>query len=506
MALQNRKSVMAIVEESTEATPVAPSSASEDYIALQDGFSMEPSFAELENDELTGSIGQAKSVLGFEEPSASISHYMKANGEGVEPNFGLLFESVLGAKDVEATEYDTIAGSTAGDASTRAVVKVDAGEGVNFRRGQGVYIKSTGDIRCVQSVSTDDLSLNFNVANAPASGVNLGKNVGYYPAEEGHPTFTSWLYRADGGATEMMAGSRVTGASIEMSAGEFINCSFDIEGVGYYFNPIEITSSDIYIDFTSDNGTFAPTITAKWYKDPHDLAAAVETAMNNADTAETFTCTFSDSTGKFTIATSTSAVLSLLWNTGVNAANTVGDKLGFSVAADDTGATSYEADSAQSYASPDSGSIVYNSNDPLVAKNNQAMIGDFDDYACFAASTVSVNISGTKSDLLSICAESGKSGSLITEREVTVDVVARLEQHDADKFKRFRQGLNTQFQYTFGSKSGGLWEAGKSGNIYIPTATITSYSLQDTDGVIELAMTLTAYVADGAGECYINFL
>ena len=508
MALQNRNSVMAIVEETTEGTPVAPSSATDDYIALQDGFSVEPAFEELSNEELTGSIGMAKSIQGFESPTSSVSHYMKHSGvEGQEPNFGLLIESVLGAKEVEGTEYDTIAGSAAGDATTRGKVVVDSGEGAQFERGQAVLIKDGTNgysVRNVFSVSTDDLNLSFNLSNAPASGVNLGKAVLYKPADSGHPTFSSWVYRANGGATEMLAGCRVTEMSMEANAGELVNADFSIEGIEYFFNPINIAASDIYLDFTSDNGTFAATVSAGWYKDPHELAAAIETALNAADPLETFTCVFSDSNGKFTIATSTSAVLSLLWNTGTNAANTIGDKIGFSVAADDTLATSYESDSAQSYAAPQTPS--YDSTAPVVAKSNQVLFGDFDDNVCFGASNVSMSISGTKADLLSLCANSGKEGSLITEREVSVEVVARLEQHDVDKFKRYRSNANVSFSYSFGEKSGGNWVAGKVGNIYMPTAVISEYAIQDTDGVLELNMTLKGYVADGLGEVYVNFV
>lgn len=508
MALQNRNSVMAIVEETTEGTPIAPSSATDDYIALQDGFSVEPAFEELSNDELTGSIGMAKSIQGFESPTGSVSHYMKHSGvEGQEPNFGLLIESVLGAKVVEGTEYNTIAGSTAGDASTRGKVVVDSGEGVQFERGQGLLIKDGTNgyaVRNVYSVATDDLNLSFNLANAPGVGVNLGKAVMYKPADSGHPTFSSWVYRANGGAVEMLAGCRATEMSLTADAGQLVNADFSIEGIEYFFNPIEIAASDIYLDFTSDNGTFAATVSAGWYKDPHELAAAIETALNTADPLETFTCVFSDSTGKFTIATSTSAVLSLLWNTGGNAANTIGDKIGFSVAADDTGATSYVSDTAQSYAAPHT--PTYDSTSPVVAKANEVKFGDFDDYACFGASNVSVSISGSKADLLSLCASSGKSGSLITEREVSIEVVARLDQHDADKFRRYRSNSNVEFSYSFGEKSGGNWVAGKVCNIYVPTAVISEYSIQDTDGVLELNMTLKGYVSNGLGEVYVNFL
>ena len=90
-------------------------------------------------------------------------------------------------------------------------------------------------------------------------------------------------------------------------------------------------------------------VAAKSYKDPYELAAAIQTAMNAA-TADNITVSYDDVAGKYTIA-SDGVTLSLLWNTGTNTAETIGAKLGYSVAADDTGATSYEADNVISKAS-----------------------------------------------------------------------------------------------------------------------------------------------------------
>jgi len=505
MALQNRKTVMALVKETAEGTPVAPTSAADDYIALQDGFSMEPAFSELENAELTGSIGQAKSILGFEEPSASVSHYLKHSGvEGVRPNFGLILECLLGAEVIEAIEYNTVAGSTAGDATTRGTVVVDVGEGAQFERGQAVLKKDATNgysVSNVFDVSTDTLNLLFN-HSAPASGVNLGKAVMYKMADEGHPTMAAWLYRANGGAVELMSGVRPVDMTLEATAGELINASFSMEGVEYFFNPMD-TAGNFYLDFTDDVGVHSAQVEDKFYKDPHELAAALQVAADGV-TTETIKVVFDDSLGKFVISSSTSTIFVLDWSTGANSVNSIGSLLGFVVVADDTGATSYTADNELSYAAPQTPS--YDSTSPIVAKSNEVLFGDFDDNVCFEASSVSVSVSNTKSDLLSMCADSGKAGSLITERDVSVDLVARLEKHDADKFRKFRSNDNVQFQWNFGAKSGGNWVAGKTCNVAMPTATIVSYSLQDTDGVIELAMSLSAYVADGAGEFYINFL
>jgi hypothetical protein len=504
MALQNRKSVMAIKKEVVESVPVSPTSGSNDYIPLQEGFSMEPSFDTLENAELTGSIGIAKPVLGLENPSASVSHYVKHSGvEGSEPNFGLLFEALLGAKDVNATEYDTIGGSIGGSSTVQGKVVVDTGEGANFQIGQGLLIKSSGGykIRNVESISSDDLKLSFNIDHNPTSGTNLGKAVMYLPANENHPTFSTWLYRANGGAVEMMAGSRVISATINANAGEFVNADFSFEGVEYYFNPIEITASSKFIDF-DDGSVQVANVAEGFYKDPHDLAAALQIAMDSVS-SDNITVSYSDSTGKFTIA-SDGASLELLWDSGANAANTIGEKIGFSIAADDTGVLTYTSDSAVILAAPQI--PTYDPTSPLVAKANEVLLGDFNDYGCIGASSVTINASNTKADLLDLCAVSGKEGSLIAGREFSIDIVARLSQYDADKFKRFRQGLKTPFTYNCGEKLGGNWVAGKCINFYTPSATISSFALGDDNGVITLEMSLTCFVQDGLNEFFVNFL
>ena len=79
MAEVTRKSVLALVEEVTRGTAVAPSAAT-DYTALQEDVTLSPSFDELENAELSSSIGQKQVVLGIERPEMSFSHYLRASG------------------------------------------------------------------------------------------------------------------------------------------------------------------------------------------------------------------------------------------------------------------------------------------------------------------------------------------------------------------------------------------------------------------------------------------
>jgi hypothetical protein len=502
-SIATRQSVLAIKVESTEGTPVAPSGAT-DFLACQDDFTMEPAIEQLDNAELKSSIGKAKTITGVENPTSSFSHYLRHSGvEGTAPNYSMLLKGAFGNSDTEATEYDTVSGSTV------TAAKVNTGEGAQYRRGQALLVKHAAhawEIRPVHSIATDDLTVGFDFANAPATSTNLGKATTFYPADSGHQSLTVWHYIGNGGAVQMMAGAKVTEVAMTFETGQMINASYSLEGLGYYFDPMILASTDTYLDFTDDNGTFAAVVTAGTYKTPHEVASALQTAMNTADPLETFTVVYNDSNGKFTIATSTSTVLSLLWNTGTNKANTIGDKLGYTLTSDDTSATTYTSDTALSLSAPYT--PTYDSTDPLVAKNNQVMVGDHDDYACFDASSVTVTLSDTRRAIESVCAESGRSGSIVNAREVTIAITALLPQYCADKFERMRNNTETRFAYIFGTKSGGNWVAGKCGCLYVPTATISSYTpFSDADGLVEASLELKAYVNDsGEGEVYLSLI
>lgn len=504
-SIQTRSSVLALKKETTEGTPVSPT-ASTDYVALQSDFSAQPSIDLLENAELKASIGKAKSILGSENPQVSLSHYLRASAvEGQAPNYSLLLEASLGSVVVASTQYDTDTGSTT------AILTVTTGDGANFQRGQALLIKDGTNgyrIRCVESKPTaDTLNLSFIVPVAPATGVLLGKAILYKPANSGHPTLTVWHYLGNGGAIQMVAGMRVTSATFDITAGALINGQYSLEGTSYYFDPIEVLAADRYLDFTDDDGTWAAIITAKMYKDPHELAAALQTAMLAANPLQTPNVTYNNSTGKYLIK-STGTLLSLLWNTGTNTANSVGNKIGYSLASNDTGTgatTGYSSDTALSFASPQT--PAFDNSDPLAAKDNEVMLGDQTDYVCFAASSVNLAISTPKADIDSVCAVSGKAGSIISSREVKITVKALLSQYDADKWRRFRENANCIFQYSFGVKTGGNWVAGKCGALYVPTATISSFNITDQDGLATLELELTAYVdANGQGEVYVNFV
>lgn len=495
-----RASVMAIKEETTEGTLKVPA-ATTDFIAIQPTPEMSPNIESLANDEIRNSIGQAKPIQGLEQPEASFSHYLRHSGvEGQAPNFGPLLKAVFGETTVQSTQRTTTSGSTT------TVLALAAG-GSDYARGKAALVKDGTNgysIRPIHSVSGNNLTLGFALANAPATGINLGKYVNYSPLNSSHPALSVHLYNGNDHSWEAIAGGKVTEFSFNAAAGELVNADYSLVGTKYFFNPVEILATDTKLDFLDNATTRAATITAKIYRTPHELATALQDAMNSLGSANTFTVSYSNSTGKYTIA-STGTTLSLLWNTGANAANTVGDKIGFSTAADDTGALTYTSDNAADWGA--AYTPAYDSADPVVAKFSEVLIGDGSSSVSFCANNIDFSFSNENTQVLCISAESGVDANFFSQRTVTVTVSGVIEQHDVDFFNKYINNTELRFCFNTGVKSGGNWVAGKCLSVYVPTCTISSFQTSDLDGVVGVELELTGFVdSSGNGEIYLNFL
>jgi hypothetical protein len=508
MAKQVRSSVFAIREESTEGTYIAISSASQ-FTVLRDGFSFQSGVETVDSDELVNDIGASEGFVTRESPTASIPKYFKHSGvEGQAPDYALMIKSAFGAQTTNSTQYNTVASSTAGSSSAAAILKVDTGEGANFAKGQAVLIKDGTNgyaIRNVKTISTDDLTINYNLAGAPAVGVDLGKAIQFSPAATGHPTYTAHLYQAASSSAmhQAIAGCRTVGMSMEFPVNDLATIGFDVEGVSFYHNPIVITSgSNDDIDFNIGGSELTATLTAKAYKTPLDVAREIATKMSAISSA-TISCSYSSSTGKFTISKA-SGTLQLMWNTGTNTATTAGTTLGFSVAANDTGALTYTSDNAQTYSPAYTPS--YDDNGPNVVRYNELLIGDYTRSTHRKASNVSFSVNTPKTDVEELGAETGVDSSIVLEREATFSATLIFTEHEAADFDALLNNTTTQLMFNHGPKSNGNWVAGKCVNIYMPNAKITSHVLSDSDGLYVVELEAKGFVSTSQKDVHVNFI
>lgn len=495
----NRASVFGIKEEVTPGVYLPPATGT-DFVPVRPGneLAFEPEL--LESDEILNDIGATKSQIGREAVSGSHVAYLRHSGvEGQEPQLGLLYESIMGSKSIASTEYDTVS------SSTTSLLKVSTGEGASFEVGEALLIKDATNgysIRNIKSISGDDLTLNFAVSVAPASGVNLGKAILYKPEAQGHPTFSTTKYLGNGFAIEASAGNTVTELAINAEANGFGEVNFSFEGTKYLYNAVTISSSNKFLDFTDDAGTFAASVPEKIYNTPIDLAAALQDAMNGAST-EDYTVSYSNSTGRFTIATATSSLFSILWNTGSNAANSIGAKLGFLVAANDTGVLTYTSDNAQSFVAPYTPS--YDSSDAIVIKGAELFIGNQNDNVCICAQSVALTISKEVEDVDCICEETGVLEKIPTSRTAEMQVTAVLKQYDAALLDALLKNTGISAMLNAGPKIGGNWASGKCFNAYLRNCTVSAFTTTG-DSFLQVDITLKGFVTTASKDIYVNFV
>ena len=505
MSELQRASVFAIVEETTVGELKAPTSGS-DAIPLRSGFSQTSSLEELASDELVNDIGATKSLTGLETAEGTHPAYLKhSEVEGQEPETILLYESAFGDKVVFSTEYDVTAGSTAGTASAAATLVMPVGEGAQFRVGQAVLIKDDTNgysIRNIVSISGDILTLNFNLSAAPASGVDLGKAILLRPAASGHPSFSAWAYGANGGYIQAIAGCKTSQISYTLTAGQQAEVEFNYVGVETFKNPVNVTATKKYIDFTDDGGAKTAILTEDIYKSPIAFIEHVVSVMQ-AVSVDVVTGSYSSVTGKYTLSTD-GTTFKLNWNTGTNTANSAATLLGDTTAADRTGATSYVSTSALDLTFPFT--PVYDDAQNLVVKDAEIMIGSFSDNICRAASEVRINLGIEQEDVTSICAVTGKLETLPTAREVTIEADLILQRYETHLFDKFINNKDVAVMVNAGQNtSAGQWIAGTCFNFYLPQATLTQHE-NGGETVVILTITAKGYISGNRKDCYQNFI
>lgn len=494
----NRASLFGIKKETVAGEYAEPTTGA-DVLALRPGNEIAYEPEPLDNDELLNDIGAAKSAVGKEKVSGKHPAYLRHSGvEGQEPQLGPLYESIMGSKYIVAVEQVTIASSTV------SIIKVGVGNGANFRVGQALLIKDGVNgysIRNVKEINGDNLTLNFNLNTAPGTGIELGKAVLYIPAAQGHPAFSTTKWLGNGFGKECSAGNTVTDFSVKAAANGYGEVEFSYEGTQYLYNPVKIDSTNKFLDLTDDTGTIAATVPEKVYKTPIELADALNASLNALST-EDYTVTYDSKTGKFTIA-STSTVLSLLFDSGANAANSIGETLGFDVSADDTGSQSYTSDTAQDYAC--SITPTFDGGDLIVLKGAQIMVGDPTDNVSLSVQEASLSVKKEVEDVDDMCTESGILEKIPVGRVAEMSVTMTLKKHDASLLDALLKNKGIGAMLNAGPKVGGNYVAGKCFNLYLQSCTVSKYTTTG-DSFIQVELGLKGFVTTTTKDVFLNFI
>lgn len=492
----NRATILAVTEEGLPGEYTPPSSGSE-FVPLRPGNTLSFTSEALDSDELLNDIGAAKSFTGKTGSEGSHSAYLRNSGViGQKPELNPMYISIFG-------DYSILSAKTIAAGSTVSILKF--ADASSFQAGMALLIKDGVNgysIRNVKEVNGNDVTLNFNLNNAPASGVTTAFDVVYLPVASNHPTFSITKYLGNGHAIEATAGNTTTEMSITADANGFGEVEFSFAGTRYYFNPITINSTNKFIDFVDDAGTHAASVSEKIYTTPIELAEALQSAMKAVSPTQDYSVTW-NSNGTFTIKSISSAVFSILWISGTNSANNIGPAIKRVMLVDDTGSLEYSSNETFDYQSPIT--PAYDSADAIIIKGAELFIGNQSDNICVCAQSVSLTVSKEIVDVDCICEETGVKEKIATSRTAEMTITTVLNKYDASLLDALIQNKGLSAMLNAGPKSGGNWVEAKCFNAFLANCTVGSYKTAG-DSFIQAEITLKGYVTASQKDVYINFV
>jgi hypothetical protein len=506
-SFSTRKSVQAFVKETVSGV-VQDMTSGTQILPLQEGFDSQPNVNTTDNKELSPSVDQKAPIVLNKNPTSNTGHYFRHSGdEGELPNYSVLVEASIGEViEAPASEMLTITGSTAGDETNRAIIKL-ASSGGTEQRGTLLLIKDPVNGYSARNVFDKDginCELLFNLAAAPLGGVALGKTILFKPtSDDSIPSLTQFIFRANGGSLETLSGLRVASMTLDANANEELNFNFSFAGTGYAYNGVRVLSTQRYIDFVDSDGTNVAIIQAGYFNTTKELADAVAAAMNLVSN-DVFTVKWNNTganKGKWTFVSDGSA-FELPWLSGANTANSLGPVIGFT--ADDTGSLTYTSDSEKTWGSAFTADPDSNLN-PLIVKNSEVLIGTQERYTCSGVQGFTMTLTNTLQDVPDVCEENGILEKILVRRGTAIDFVLTMKKHDGMIYEKFEEGDIIGFSGTFGVKNGGNWVPGRLVNVCLPEVKVLAYQVTDSNGVVTISGTLQSEAnAEGLGSVFVT--
>lgn len=230
---------VAITEEVTEGTYVAPSAATDYVQPLEDFVGFTPTKDLVERGILRPQLGQITPRTGTQRSEASLAVEMRGSGsEGDPVDYDLLLETALGSKRNIAARVTT----KASPSHTTTVIYIEDADIGDFNVGDGIVVLESGShehvvITAVDSVSTDkNITVSPAMSGAPSASVEISKTTTYFGASSGASAKSLSLsaYLGDAGRAQRVAGMKVSSLSLDnFTTGQIASWNFGLNGLSY---------------------------------------------------------------------------------------------------------------------------------------------------------------------------------------------------------------------------------------------------------------------------------
>lgn len=230
---------VALKEEVTEGTYVAPTAATDYIQPTEDFVGFSPSKELVERNILRSGLGQITPRTGLQRAEAGLAVEFRASGsEGDPTDFHFLLKNGLGSTRNLAGRITT----KAAPAHTTTVIYIENADIASLNVGDGIVVLDPTQnqhvvITAVDSVSADkSITVAPAMSAAPAASVEIAKFTTYFGASSGAavPGMSLTAYLGNGGVSQRVAGLKVSSMSVDnFTTGQIASFNFSLNGMSF---------------------------------------------------------------------------------------------------------------------------------------------------------------------------------------------------------------------------------------------------------------------------------
>lgn len=235
IGIAKNTTIIAVKQETTEGTYVAPAATTDYLQPLSDGFDLGKKKDLIERNILTSSIGKVTPRTGQKSVSATLPVEFRASGvEGGQTDFHLLLLGLLGNTRNRASTITTKA--SIGTTTTAPIEDADI---ASLLVGDPVIFKVSGAHHLAVITSKVSTPGSASITFLPAAGAAIpastviSKSQTYYPANSGHIPL-SLSYYLGNEILDKAIGCKVTEMSLDnFQTGQLASLKFGLEGLSF---------------------------------------------------------------------------------------------------------------------------------------------------------------------------------------------------------------------------------------------------------------------------------